>query len=172
LEVGSLPGLQVFDGKLMAAEHTMFVTTSITHLQITLDTNSKPDFLAFIPKPVRLASLGALGVLHLSERLTVRVLPLIAATCCCLVICGIISLPLRRPNLRILEANIAAWTLQPSGTQQRILASEIRVYYPFMEYVCFRTGGGRTLWIPDGNDWSHHLDNGHHTPLDALWKAR
>ncbi|KAI5989003.1 hypothetical protein EDD15DRAFT_2285748 [Pisolithus albus] len=185
LEVGSLPELQIFDGTLMAAEHIVSVTTSITHLQITLDTNSEPDLLAFVPKLARLTSLGALSILHLSEHLGVRAFPLIAATCCTLRHLGVIPLPLPGPNsiyfyrallsmhqLRMLEVSTAAWTPQPTGIQQRILASEIRVYCPSIEYVCFWTGGGRTLWILDGNDWNYHSDNGHHTTLDALWKAR
>ncbi|KAI6041427.1 hypothetical protein EDC04DRAFT_2565716 [Pisolithus marmoratus] len=185
LEVGSLPELQVFDGILMAAEHIIAVTTSITHLQVALDTNSEADFLTFIPKLARLTSLGTLSILHLPEYLAARAFPLIAATCCTLRHIGMIPLPLPGPNsnyfyrallsmhqLRVLEVNTAAWTPQPTGIQQRILASEIRVYCPSIEYVCFWTGGGRTLWILDGNDWSYHSDNAHHLQLDALWKAR
>lgn len=72
-------------------------------------------------------------------------------------------------QLHILEVSTAAWTPQPTGPQQRILASDIRIYCPSVEYICFWSGGGRTLWVLDGNDWSYHSDN---LQLDALWKAR
>ncbi|KAL4070046.1 hypothetical protein V8B97DRAFT_582976 [Scleroderma yunnanense] len=185
LEVGSLPELQVFDGSLVAAEHIVSVTTSLTHLQVAVASGSESDLLTFIPQLSLLASLRALSLLHLSERLAVQAIQLIATTCCTLRHLGLIPLPLPGPDsnhiyralllmrqLRVLEVNTAAWTPQPMGMQQRILASDIHIYCPSLEYVCFWTGGSRTLWVLDGNDWSYHSDNEHHLQLDALWKAR
>ena len=102
LEVGSLPELQIFDGSLVAAEHIVSVTTSLTHLQVVLDRGSESDLLTFIPQLSLLASLRALNLLHLSERLAVRAVQLIATTCCMLRHLGLIPLPLPGPEVSFL----------------------------------------------------------------------
>ncbi|KAG6336862.1 hypothetical protein ID866_2220 [Astraeus odoratus] len=99
LEVGSLPELQVFDGSLGAAEHIVSVTTSLTHLQVILDTRSDAYLLPFIRQLAHLASLRALSILHLPERLAVQAVQLIATTCCSLRHLGVIPLPLVGHNV-------------------------------------------------------------------------
>jgi len=99
LEVGSLPELQVFDGSLVAAEHIVPVTTSLTHMQVALHRGSESGLLTFIPRLSLLSSLRALNLLHLSERLAVQAVQLIATTCCTLRHLGLIPLPLPGPDV-------------------------------------------------------------------------
>ncbi|KAF8133368.1 hypothetical protein EV363DRAFT_1162570 [Boletus edulis] len=184
LEAGSLSELRVFDGPLAAAEHIVHVGSALTHLQVVLDKNSEADVLAFIPKLFRLASsLRALSILHLPEGLAIDAFRSITKACPQLRHIGTIPLPLPRnsyrfhgtlmamPQLRVLEVDVTSWTPPTTGTVQRVIAAEIRIYAPLIEYICFWAGATRTLWAVDGNDWSCHSESGQHSQFDALWKT-
>ncbi|KAH7885154.1 hypothetical protein F5I97DRAFT_1338847 [Phlebopus sp. FC_14] len=187
LEAGSLPELRIFDGTLVAVEPILSVSTNLTHLQVVLDAESEGEILTFIPNLSHLAlCLRALSILHLPAGVAMEALELIKSTCPFLHHVGTIPLPMPSRNsnnrfhralmamhhLRTLEVETTAWTPQPAGVIPRILAAEVRIYCPSIEYICFWMRSGRTLWIVDGNDWSYHSETGQHSQFDGLWKTR
>ncbi|KAH7927644.1 hypothetical protein BV22DRAFT_260734 [Leucogyrophana mollusca] len=182
LEAGSLPQLRILDGPLSTATALVSGLCPLTHVQIALDKDSR--LLAFVPRLYAVASsLRALNILNMPEEVTLEALEVVSSMCPNLHHFGILPLPVPSSRchrfhralmvmykLRTLELDIARWSPQPTGALQRALTTELRVYRPSLECVCFWIGANRTLWVLDGDRWDFQSETGQHPQLDALWR--